>query len=188
MDAARKCLPAHIFSAHGAITRILYIVFHKKQNMECRRWCLSQHHLCQKRFKKALMDLRKTPAGAALNILVGIPHIRSLAALRFWFILMNIVPEKHPEAAFCSINFKRRIKMDMSESLPMHLLDTVSNGRYLWQAPMVFILWEQSEAVFGFSEMCYDYHNHLTAPQNALIKSPVNSTPRSSYMKHRVYR
>jgi len=61
-------------------------------------------------FQKALMDLRKTPAGAALNILAGIPHIRSLAALRFWFILMNIVPEKHPEAAFLLDKFQKADK------------------------------------------------------------------------------
>jgi len=61
-------------------------------------------------FYQALMQLRSAPEGKEIPILVGLPHVTSLAALKFWFILMNIIPEKHPEAAFLLEKFEKANK------------------------------------------------------------------------------
>ena len=110
MDAARKMSPSrHILGAWSYHTDSIHRVSQKTEHGM--QTMMSQPaSFMPETFQKALMDLRKTPAGAALNILVGIPHIRSLAALRFWFILMNIVPEKHPEAAFLLDKFQKADK------------------------------------------------------------------------------
>ena len=61
-------------------------------------------------FYQALMQLRLAPEGKEIPILVGLPHVKSVAALKFWFILMNIIPEKHPEAAFLLEKFEKADK------------------------------------------------------------------------------
>ncbi len=61
-------------------------------------------------FYQALMQLRSAPEGKEIPILIGLPHVMSLAALKFWFILMNIIPEKHPEAAFLLEKFEKANK------------------------------------------------------------------------------
>jgi len=58
-------------------------------------------------FADALTTLRQTPAGKSIRIQVGIPEIRSLGGLKFWFLLMGIDYRKHAQAGFLVESFER---------------------------------------------------------------------------------